>query len=154
MHQSPGLICAAHAATSMAFCKQISVLPLSNQCRWTSTRLWSCVQTIRDSIHSDTSENASGVRSVSTRVYVPNKLHFSGCQINYTSRCARQIRGKQRIRNRSWDWQIALSKCGVRHDVDQYCQLCPSVSGERTFAEDVSRWLCCVDVFDLNHWVK
>ena len=61
--------------------------------------------------------------------------------------------GKERFHSRRRKWQFTLCTCGVSHDVDQLCQLCPSVSCEWPFGEDVCQLLCCVDVFDLNHWI-
>ena len=54
--------------------------------------------------------------------------------------CTLTHAGKQRVQNRRRDFQIPSNKCGVSHDVDQQCQLCPSVSGVTTFGEDVCQF--------------
>ena len=49
---------------------------------------------------------------------------------------------KSRIHNCRRNWQIASSKCGASHDVQDY-QWCPSVS-----CEDVCQLLCSVGMFE------
>ena len=44
--------------------------------------------------------------------------------------------------NRRRDWHIALNKCCVRHDVDQKCQLFPSVSCGWSFCAKVTTANC------------
>ena len=43
-----------------------------------------------------------------------------------------------------------MVKCDNRHDVDQQCQLCSSLSGDCTFGVSVCQLLYCVDVFSLD----
>ena len=100
-------------------------------------------------------------RRPSCRFFFYKKNHC--CAMNWLlsrfCRCSERLSGtfahagKYRIHNRRRNWQIALNECGVGHDADQSCQLCPPVSCEWSFCEDVCQLLCCVAVFDLNHWM-
>ena len=98
---------AANATTSVAPCKQISVLPFFVQSKSLNTEKI-MIPSSKDSGFRPVRIRVKmrlGVNSVSTKVYVPSKLHFSGCKVPIF-----------RLRSRSMTHTILLPSCWMDLD--------------------------------------